>query len=427
MGQISDLQSKLADGSITDAEKAELETLKKEAGEISTKEATAKSAEDSKVEDLASAIADKAFAKLSEKLDAEVKAEAHIPVVTEVKMGNDKFIMDKSLGRVSVEKLDEIKHVIPERKNAGKQYTEITGKTIHFMSALMTGDKEKLQVLVEGTDALGGYLVPAEFQNMIVEDLRDATVMRQIANTITTQSNELHLPKLDTRPQAQWRNEGAVKATSTAQFSELVFTPYSLASIVPLSQELSDDATLGVNGSIVNYIAGLMTQSLAEKEDKAFWIGSGSGQPTGMSQYSVGSRAKGSNFADTIISTWHDLKQGYRGKGVWVGSAYVLAQLRQLKDSQNRYLVQQLGDSPYGSLLGRPMYEQNDIAQSELYFGDFSYYQIVDRAGISVRVSDEATVGGSSAFEKNLVFIRVEKRVDAELTLTEAIKKITSI
>ncbi len=427
MGKIAELQAKLADGSITEAEKAELEMLKKEAQEIVAKEATAQKAEDTKVEDLAEAIAGKAFAKLSEKLDAEVKAEAHTPVVADVKMSADKFVMDKSLGKVSVDKLAEIKHVIPERKSAGKQYTEITGKTIHFMNALITGDKEKLQVLVEGTDGLGGYLVPVEFQNMIVEDLRDATVMRQIANTITTNSNELHLPRLDTRPQAQWRNEAAVKATSTAQFSELVFTPYSLASIVPLSQELSDDATLGVNGSIVNYIAGLMTQSLAEKEDKAFWTGDGSGKPTGVSTYSVGSRAKGSNFADTIISLFHDMKQGYRGRAVWVGSSYVLAQLRQLKDSQNRYLVQNLGDTPYGSLLGRPMYEQNDLAQSELYLGDFSYYQIVDRSGISVRVSDEATVGGSSAFEKNLVFVRVEKRVDGELTLTEAVKKITAI
>ena len=425
MGQISDLQSKLADGTITDAEKAELETLKKEAAEINTKEVAAQSAEDTKVEGLAEAIAAKAFTKLSEKLENEVKAEDIKTANVEVKSA--RFVMDKSLGRVAVEKLEEIKHVIPERKSAGKEFTEVTGKTIHFMSALMSGDKEKLQILNETTDGLGGYLVPVEFQNMIVEDLRDATVMRQIASTITTQSNELHLPKLDTRPQAQWRAEAAVKATSTAQFSELVFTPYSLASIVPLTQELSDDATLGVNGSIVNYIAGLMTQSLAETEDKAFWIGDGSGKPTGIGNYSPGSRAKGTNFADTIISTWHDLKQGYRSRAVWVGSAYVLAQLRQLKDSQNRYLVQQLGDSPYGSLLGRPMYEQNDIAQSVLYFGDFNYYQIVDRQGISVRVSDEATVGGSSAFEKNLIFIRVEKRVDAELTLLEAVKKITGI
>ena len=426
MGQISDLQAKLADGSITEAEKAELETLKKEAAEISNKEAEIKSAEDTKVEDLAEAIAAKAFGKLSEKLDAEVKAEAHVPVMADVKMSSDKFVMDKPLGQVSVDKLAEIKHVIPERKSAGKQYTEITGKTIHFMSALMHGDKEKLQVLVEGTDSLGGYLVPAEFQNMIVEDLRDATVMRQIANTITTTSNELHLPKLDTRPQAQWRNEAAVKATSTAQFSELVFTPYSLASIVPLSQELSDDATLGVNGSIINYIAGLMTQSLAEKEDLAFWTGNGTGQPTGISQYTVGSRAKSANMADDVIELFHDLKQGYRGRAVWVGNARTLATVRQLKDTQNRYLVQNLGDSPYGSLLGRPMYEQNNLS-NELYLGDFSYYQIVDRQGISVRVSDEATVAGSSAFEKNLVFVRVEKRVDAELTLTEAVKKITGV
>lgn len=425
MGKVADLQAKLEDGSISAEEKAELEMLKKEASDISTKEVAEKSAEDSKVEELAQTIADKAFAKLAEKAEAEVKAEVKAPVITDMK--SPKFIMDKSLGKVTTDQLAEIKVSIPERKAAGKSVTEISGKTVHFMNALMSGDKEKLQILVEGTDAMGGYLVPVDFANMIVEDLRDATVMRQLGSTMTTTSNELHLPRLDTRPQAAWRSEAAVKATSTAQFSELVFTPYSLAAIVTLSQELSDDATLGVNGSIVNYIAGLMTQSLAETEDKAFWTGSGTGQPTGVSGYSVGSRAKGSNLADDVIQIFHDLKQGYRGRSTWVANSYVLSQLRQLKDNNNRYLVQDLGSTPYGSLLGRPMVEQNNLAQSELYLGDFSYYTIVDREGVSVRVSDEAYVGGSSLFEKNLVAVRVEKRVDGELTLTEAVKKITAI
>ena len=59
------------------------------------------------------------------------------------------------------------------------------------------------------------------------------------------------------------------------------------------------------------------------------------------------------------------------------------------------------------------------------FFGDFSFYKIVDREGIRVDVSNEATVASSSAFEKNLTFIRVEERTDGELTLTQAIRSAT--
>lgn len=424
MGRIKDLRDKVSKGEATEAEVAELKELEADAVDVVAEKQAAQEAEDKSIDALATAISEKAFAQFTEKIAGEVKEEKAAPKV-EVK--SQRVVMDKSLGEVSVDKLAEIKHSIPERVAAGKKFTEVTGKTIHFVHALLTNDVQKLQVLTEGTAAAGGYLVPEEFANMIIEDMRDATIMRQLATTMNTGSDTLHLPRLDTRPQAGWRSEGAVKLTSTAQFSEIVLTPYSLASIVTLSQELADDATLGTNGSVINLIAGYITQALAEAEDKAFWTGSGSGRPTGVSTYSVGSRVKGSNFADTIISLYHDLKQGYRPRAAWVANATVLAQVRQLKDSQNRYLVQNLGDSPFGSLLGRPIYEQNDLAQSELYFGDFSYYTIADRQGVSVRVSDEATVGGSSAFEKNLVHVRVEKRVDGELTLTEAVKKITNI
>lgn len=429
MGRIKELREKVEAKTATAEEVKELSELETEAKEVVTTEAKADDNIDADIDKMADILVEKAYERLGKKVEAveqkfEQATEAKSPAVV---TNQTRVIMDKQLGQVAVDKLEEIQIELPGRKASNKKQTTISGKTLHFLHALQTNNREKLQILSEGTAAMGGYLVPEDFANVIVEDLRDATVMRQLANVINVTTDTFHLPRLDTRPQAQWRAEKAVKATSTAQFSELVLTPYSLASIVTLTQELVDDASLGVNGSIVNYITRLMVQALAEKEDKAFWTGSGSGQPTGISGYSVGSRVKGSNFADTIINLYHDMKQGYRGTSVWVANSYVLAQVRQLKDSQNRYLVQDLGQSPFGSLLGRPIYEQNDLPQSELYFGDFSYYVIADRHGIRVDTSTEATVGGSNYFEKNLVGVRVEKRVDGELTLTEAVKKVISI
>lgn len=423
MGRIKDLRDLVAKNEATEEEKVELEELEQEASEVVSSDEV----EEAQVERLANILVSKVnaqnnkFEELLSKLEMGEKKEA---------TSKSSYIVDKELGKVSIDDLAKTKVELPGRKAAGKAVTEVTGKTIAFVQALMQGDKQKLQLLTEGSAAAGGYLVPEEFANMIVEDKRDLTVMRQLADTMTITSDTLHLPTLDARPKAAWRSEAAVKQTSTATFSELVFTPYSLAVIVGLSQELADDASLGVGGSIVNYVGRLMARSLAEAEEAAFWTGNGSSKPTGITNYSVGTRGAGgtdSGLADAIKKTYFDLPQGYRAGAVWVGHAQALQRVNAAKDQNNNYLLTRLADGPTPVLQGRPVYEQNDLPTDVLYFGDFSYYMIVDRQGVTVDFSTEATVGGSSAFEKNLVFVRVEQRVDGELTLTQAVRKIDGL
>lgn len=424
MGRIKDLRDLVAKNEATEEQKAELEELEQEASEVVSSDEVDV---DAQVERLADILVSKVnardnkFEELLSKLELGEKKEA---------TSKSSYIVDKELGKVSIDDLAKTKVELPGRKAAGKAVTEVTGKTIAFVQALMQGDKQKLQLLTEGTPAAGGYLVPEEFANMIVEDKRDLTVMRQLADTMTITSDTLHLPTLDARPKAAWRSEAAVKQTSTATFSELVFTPYSLAVIVGLSQELADDASLGVGGSIVNYVGRLMARSLAEAEEAAFWTGNGSSKPTGITNYSVGTRSAGgtdSALADAIKKTYYDLPQGYRANAVWVANAQALQRVNAAKDQNNNYLLTRLADGPTPVLQGRPVYEQNDLPTDVIYFGDFSYYMIVDRQGVTVDFSTEATVGGSSAFEKNLVFVRVEQRVDGELTLTQAVRKIDGL
>lgn len=440
MGKIAELLEKKALKTISEDEQKELDALLAEA-----KMATAgddnggdgDGDEEKAVEELAEKLAASATKKMEDAFSNFEKVMKSFEEKTEKDQGssNFTFMVDKALGKKhSVEELSEIKIALPMRKNAGKQITEISQKSVEFMSALFTGDKQKLQVLSEGTAGDGGYLVPEEFANMIVEDIRDQNIMRQIASVMTTNTDTLHIPSLTSRPHAAWRAEKAVKATTTANFSENVLTPYSLAAIVGLSNELVADASLGVGGSIVNYIAGLMSTALAEEEEKAFWTGNGSGKPTGVDGGSytlrtvaAGAGASDSQRADAIISAISNTPQGYRNRGVWVGNMGTWGEIARLKDGQNRYLLSDLAGSNTQLLKGRPVYESNFLAGGTLLYGDFTYYQIVDREGISVRISDEATVAGSSAFEKNLTYVRVEKRVDGELLLPAAVTKVTGL
>jgi HK97 family phage major capsid protein len=430
MGRIKELQDKKISDGLNEKEEAELKELLDEATATKDVEPEVEETVDAEVEELADKLVEAAQVKTSafeEKLDKVLKAISENEVKEVETPG---FIYDSKLGKKSVDELSEIKVVVPGRKEKGKAFSEVTAKTTHFIKALVDADREKLQLLTEGTGSAGGFLVPEEFANMIIEDRRDATVMRQIADVLTTNTDTFHLPSLDTRPKANWRSEGAVKSTSTVQFSENVFTPYSLASIVGLSTELEADASLGVGGSIVNYVAGLMSRSLAEAEDTAFWTGNGTGRPTGISTYGLGTFASGVTDvqrADSVQQTYRRLPQGYRNSAVWVANSTTWESIDRLKDGNNQYLLRGLADSPTPVLKGRPVYEQNDIAGGTLYFGDFSFYKIVDRQGIRVDISREATVASTSAFESNLVFIRVESRVDGELTLTQAIRSVTNM
>lgn len=442
MGHIADLLEKKALGKLSDEESKELDTLLSEAALADTKSKEVKedekddeTTEDEAVEALAQKLADSATSKIDASIEKFSKvmdsfAEKQAEVKTGVETG---FIIDKALGKKhTVEDLSEIKVVLPGRKEAGKQVTEVSQKSVEFFSALYGGDKQKLQILSGGTAADGGYLVPEEFANVIIEDIRDLNIMRQFASVMTTNTDTVHIPSLISRPKAAWRAEKATKNTSTATFTENVLTPYSLAAIVPLSNELVADAALGVGGSIVNYIAGLMSTALAEKEEAAFWTGSGSAQPSGIDGgvYTLRQFAAGltdTTRADSLIQAYQNTPQGYRNKAVWVMNMGTLFEVGRLKDSQNRYLLTDLAGSPTQLIKGRPVYESNYLAGGTVLFGDFSFYQIVDREGISVQISSEATVGGSSAFEKNLTFVRVEKRVDAELLLPAAVTKVTGM
>lgn len=422
MGRIKDLRQKVEDGTATPEEEAELAELEDEAGVTATPE-------DAPSDEDVDKLADQLVSKVTKGIeDAIAKAN---PKPAEVKVEKEAvYIVDKNLGKKTLDELEEIKVELPGRKAAGKGIHEVTMKTVQWAAALMTGDKEKLQLLTEGSAAGGGYTVPEEFANMIVEDKRDEVVMRQLADTVTISSDKLHLPTLEGRPKAAWRSEAAAKQTSTVQWNELTFTPYSLAAIVGLSQELADDASLGVGGSIVNYVARLMVRALAEKEEEAFWVGDGSGKPTGVNNYTISSVDAGGTdaaLADALKAVYFRLPQGHRNNAVYVGHSQALERVAKAKDTQGNYLLQPLGANPFPTINGKRVYEQNDLPTDVIYFGDFSYYMIVDRQGIQVDFSTEATVAGSSAFEKNLVFVRVEERVDGELTLTNAVRKVTGL
>ena len=267
MGRIKELQDK---NDLTEVEQKELNELLTEAKAVTAGVEKDVKDEEKAIDDAAKSIADKAVeqaeSRLSKSIDeltAKLTGGLEVSKDAKIEVTSQKYIVDSKYGKKTVAELEDMKVAIPSRKIAGKSVTEVSQKTVNFVQAWLTGDVQKLQTLVEGTNARGGFLVPDDYANMLVEDIRDLSIMRNIASVMTTSSDTLHLPNLASRPQAAFRSETAVKTTSTVDFGENVFTPYSLATIIGLSNELVADAVLGVNGNIVNKVAELAAQSIS--------------------------------------------------------------------------------------------------------------------------------------------------------------------
>ena len=104
--------------------------------------------------------------------------------------------------------------------------------------------------------------------------------------------------------------------------------------------------------------------------------------------------------------------------------AATLALIRKLKDSNGQYLWQPaLKDGEHDTILGKRYYTSAYMPEATagnkaIAFGDFSYYWIGDRQGITFQRLNELFAGnGQVGF---LAF----KRVDGKLILPEAIKTL---
>ena len=309
-------------------------------------------------------------------------------------------------------------------------------KIVNFFKALVyaNADPESqrvLRALTEGSTTDGGYLVPEELRTEVFRVLPDMTVMRRIARTLPMSTDTLKLNSLSARPTAYWTAEYASKSTTSAEFDQISLSPNDLVCLLPISEQLLADANI----NLVQFITQLFAEAIGLAEDKAFFTGSGSGQPKGINQESIASAAVGGslNF-DRVIQLLDLVPQrvAQSTNAAFVGHRYVKRLLRTLKDGSNNYIWRD-GRSGVGgngetiklpdTIYGYPFYEQNDLAQSELYFGDWTFYIIGDRQTMSVQTTN---IGGD-AWRRNSMEIKAVERVDGKAVLTSPFAKLTGI
>ena len=96
-----------------------------------------------------------------------------------------------------------------------------------MLKALRTNFRQVSNVLQEGVDADGGYLVPEEYDTRLIEALEEENIFRKLGHTITT-SGERKINIAATKPAAAWIDEGEELTWGDAKFAQINLDAHKL-------------------------------------------------------------------------------------------------------------------------------------------------------------------------------------------------------
>ena len=285
-----------------------------------------------------------------------------------------------------------------------------------MLDAFRSNFKRVSNILQEGVDADGGYLVPEEYDHRLIDTLSEENIMRRLATTITT-SGEHKINIAATKPAASWIEEGGALTFGDATFSQILLDAHKLHVAIKVTEELLYDNAFNLEG----YILDQFGKALANAEEDAFLNGDGTGKPLGLFAATGGGTVAGTLTAaiksDDMLDLVYALKRPYRKTASFIMNDKTLSSLRKLKDNNGAYIWQpsyQAGEPD--RVLGYEVHTSAYAPEDAIAFGDYKYYNIGDRGTRSFSELRELFAGNG------MIGYVAKERVDGKLILPEAVQ-----
>ena len=382
-----------------EAAKAFLDSHRKENGVLSAEDDAAYTKMEQEITDLGKEIA---RLERQEALDAELNRPVNKPLTGKAMNGKLEDDGEGKTGRAS----DEYKKNFWNAMRSKAPVPNVTNA---------------LQI---GTDTEGGYLVPDEFENTLVEALEEENIFRQMAKIIQTSSGDRKIPVVATKGTASWMDEEGAYPESDDSFGQVSIGAYKLGTMIKVSEELLNDSVFDLQ----SYITREFARRIGSREEEAFFTGNGTGKPlgilaaTGGAETGITAASATAVTADELIDLYYSLRSPYRRNAVWTLNDSTVKAIRKLKDGNGQYLWQPgITAGAPDMILGRPVRTSTYMPEiaagaKTIAFGDFSYYWIADRQGRSFkRLNELFAATGQVGF-------LASQRVDGRLILAEAVK-----
>ena len=291
--------------------------------------------------------------------------------------------------------------------------------------------------MTEGTNTAGGYLVPQEFSNDLINLRDEYGIFRRYAAIDSMLSDEKKTPRVTGHPTVYYVGEASQITSSAITLDQVSLIAKKPAVLIVFSRELRDDSMIRLG----NLLADEIAWTIAQAEDQAGFVGDGTSTYGGiigitnklstlngvedggglvLGTGNAYSELTLTDFANVIARTPAYAKRG--GNAKWYCSSYFYAAVMlklMINAGGNTAESLQMGASQGPKFLGHEVIFTETMPTAEAnsqiccLFGNLAQAATVgDRLGITIENSSEATIGDTNLFETDQYAIRGLERYD---------------
>jgi HK97 family phage major capsid protein len=284
----------------------------------------------------------------------------------------------------------------------------------------------------------GHFLIPEEFSRDLIDLREQYGVARRLFSNVNMNSDTLNIPKRATGLTAYFNAESSAGTESNMTWANIQLVTKKLTAIARMSEELSADSVI----SIGDTLAGEISYAFAEKEDQCAFNGDGTdtyGNIIGCRSLLDGIQNSGTDLAgliDGTSNTWAAMVLGDFNNVVGKLPAYadtrnvcwvchrtffytVMNRLEMAAGGNTMYEIAAGERSPRPLFLGYPV-EFSQVFPSasatstvSALLGDFKAGALFgDRVGVTIKFSEDASIGSESVFERGQIAVRGVERFD---------------
>ena len=287
-------------------------------------------------------------------------------------------------------------------------------------------------------DTSGGYLVPTEQSNQIIELMRSTAKVLPLCRTMPmNRTDTLTIPKLTGGATADWFGENTEIDDNDATFGQIILVAKKLGIFMKISNELLEDSDPAVD----TIIREDMARAAASEIDRVILEGSGVGnEPRGVANAGATTTALNAlctfaNLNDTVYRVEaEDVAE--TPPWAWVINPREKKNWRELEDTEGQLIwvgaqaPGNIGQSNPPTMLEYPVYTTTEITidtdnsnETKAYFGQWNDVIVGMRKSLEIVASNQA----GDSFQYDQTWIRAILRMDVGLRHDESIEILTDV
>jgi HK97 family phage major capsid protein len=332
--------------------------------------------------------------------------------------------MGLELGENGKLKLTELPTEVKEEVDSNVKRAEVSANFIKQNVLPEQKHKEYGVKAVTSETTSMGHTIPTELATRILEKKEEQAVIRN-RSFVFQMAGKFDLPVENVTVTGYWMSENVAITESNPTLAKKSFEDNWVAARVLVPWQLMNSTPIAIE----SYIANLMARKLANAEESKFIGGDGDNEPLGIRDgaSSISSIAQaGAGLAiDDLKKLFYEVPSQYRKGATFLTSGNGKLYTDSLKDSNNRPLFDPA--QVLEKLFGKDFDESSNIPENlgdggnetEVYFGDFSYYHI--KEGTTLSMDSDKII---SKLQTELVAYQA---IDGGVTISDAFRKLTGV